>query len=750
MATKQFGRLKLHWSKRGFAFKWGEGEIHRLSFGRSEPAAGQQSEGGYDPNDPNAGEYGGYGRGYDRGVDQGEYPGQEQDGYEQGVGYADESAPAGRYDVLYRSDWLTWLLLVVLPPLGIWILWRRERLEPKPRLIVSGVAAAWFIVLLIWIFSAIFGHGADQTMGVGTITPPESIVVGATATPAPTGVLTGDLPSGALDVTTTLAPAAQATPRPGGSSGSSNSDSSDTDDSFDETADTSGAEDADTTYIWSSTSDSYYHKTETCTNITGTPSRISMDIARSRGQTACPVCYGAQSTGASYYMNKGGRYYHKNKTCSGMKNAQAVTKSQAVKAGKKPCPVCIGSYYATKNGKYYHSKSNCSGMQGAQLVTKAAAVKAKKLPCPVCVKKTSSKSGTTTKAKAYYSTTAGRYYHVNPTCSGMKNARKITLATAKKRGQKPCPVCIGSSSSSSGTVYYATTAGKYYHTKANCSGMKDARKITLATAKSKGKQPCPVCVKATGSYVYATAAGKYYHSNSTCSGMKNAQKVTLATAKKAGKTACPICMKKSATTSYYSTVGGKYYHAKATCSGMKNATKVTLATARKRGQTPCPVCLTKKAQDAAEAKTRVYATSGGKFYHVKATCSGMKNARKVTVVAAKASGKTPCPVCMKAKAAAATFVYAKLSGKYYHKGGCNTTDADGAKKVALLTARKYGKTACPVCFKRETAQVYVTPAGLKYHSKVDCSGIHNTRKISLKTALARKYVRCTVCDAPKA
>ena len=245
------------------------GEIHRLSFGRGDTAAGRESEGGYgpnDPNDPNAGEYGGYGRGYDRGYDQGEYPGQEQDGYEQGVGYADESAPAGRYDVLYRSDWLTWLLLVVLPPLGIWILWRRERLEPKPRLIVSGVAAAWFIVLLIWIFSAIFGHGADQTMGVGTITPPESIVVGATATPAPTGVLTGDLPSGTLDITTTPAPAAQATPRPGGSSGSSDSNNS-----FDETADTSGAEDADTTYIWSSTSDSYYHKTDTCTNITGTP-----------------------------------------------------------------------------------------------------------------------------------------------------------------------------------------------------------------------------------------------------------------------------------------------------------------------------------------------------------------------------------------------------------------------------------------------------------------------------------------------
>ena len=752
MATKQFGRLKLHWSKRGFAFKWGDGEIHRLSFGQGDKAADQQPVGAYDPNDPNAGEYGDYGRGYDRGYDQGygqgDYPGQEQDGYEPGIGYVDEGAPASRYDVLYQSDWLTWLLLVVLPPLGIWILWRRERLEPKPRLIVSGVAAVWFIVLLIWIFSGIFGRGADPTMGVGTIKAPESIVVGATASPATTSIVS-DLPSGTLDITTTPAPAAQATPRPGGSSGSSNSGNTD-DQSFDETADDSGADDdPDTTYIWSSTSDTYYHKIENCPKIIGTASRISMDIARSRGQTACPECYGAQNTGTTYYANKGGKYYHKDKTCSGMKNAQVVTKSQATKAGKKACPVCIGSYYATKTGKYYHTKSNCTGMKGAQLVTKAAAVKAGKLPCPVCVKKTSSKSGTAT--KTYYSTTAGKYYHVSPTCSGMKDARKITLATAKKRGQKPCPVCIGSSASSSSTVYYATTAGKYYHTKANCSGMKDARKITLATAKTKGKQPCPVCVKSSTTYVYATTAGKYYHVKATCSGMKDARKVTLATAKKAGKTACPVCMKTSTTTNYYSTVGGKYYHAKATCSGMKNATKVTLATAKKRNQTPCPVCLTKQAQAAAESKTTVYATSGGKFYHVKATCSGMKNARKVTITAAKSSGKTPCPVCMKSKTTtpSATFVYAKLSGKYYHKGGCNTSDADGSKKVALTTAKKHGKSACPVCFKKETTQVYVTPAGLKYHSKVDCSGIHNTKKISLKTALARKYVRCTVCDAPK-
>ena len=750
MATKQFGRLKLHWSKRGLAYRWGDGEIHRLSFERNAGDGGQRPYDGYDPGDPNAPEYRDYGRGYEPGDP---YAGPEQQPYEGESGgyYPDEGAPAGRYDVLYRSDWLTWLLLIVLPPLGIWLLWKRERLEPKPRLYVSGAAAVWFIVLLIWIISGLSGRGADQTVGVGNYQAPQTIVVGQTPTPAPTSVLTNN-----LTTAETPAPAeAQTTPRPGGNPGSSNSGN--TLDTPLNTSDENGipaSDNTDTTYVWAANGDSYYHKTNTCSKITGSPTKVSLDIARNRGQTACPVCYGTQDNGATYYMTKGGRYYHKDKTCSSMRNPQAVTKAQAVKLGKKPCPICVGSYYATRTGNYYHTNPTCSGMKNAQLVTKAAAVRAGKLPCPVCVKKTSSsKNKSAAKTTYYYSTVGGKYYHSNPTCSGMKNARKITLATAKKRSQKPCPVCIGAKSAASTAVYYATSAGKYYHTKANCSGMKNARRITLATAKAKGKLPCPVCVKASATnYVYATAAGKYYHSNPTCSGMKDARKVTLAGTKKAGKTACPICMKSKVAAYYYSTVGGKYYHANPTCSGMKNATKVTLATAKKRGQTPCPVCLKKQAQAVKDAKITVYATTGGKYYHSRPNCSGMKNARKVTLASAKASGKTACPVCMKTskdQAPNAPYVYAKLSGRYYHKAGCPTSDADGAKKVALETARKYGKTACPVCFKRETVYVYVTPAGLKYHSKVDCGGIHNTMKITLKTALARKYVRCTVCDAPK-
>ena len=190
-------------------------------------------------------------------------------------------------------------------------------------------------------------------MGVGNIQAPESIVVGATATPAPTGMLDRRSLSAADDTTgETPAPAAAFTrpgraavppappipvPRPPILRSNESGDTSGTDDT---------ATDTDTTYVWASNSDSYYHKTNTCTNITGTPTKVSLDIARSpRADVACPVCYGTQAGGTKYYMpTRPARYYHiKDQTCSGMKNAAGGHQGgRRPRPGKKPCPVCIG------------------------------------------------------------------------------------------------------------------------------------------------------------------------------------------------------------------------------------------------------------------------------------------------------------------------------------------------------------------------------------------------------------------------
>ena len=141
MATKQFGRLKLHWSKRGLAYKWGDGEIHRLSFGRqSAEADGEQPADGHYPGGQDSPEYGGYGRGYDQGDSY------SQDGHGEGYdpgGYSpDEGAPAGRLRRALQERLADVAAARrVCRRLGIWLLWKRDRLEPKPRLIVSGVAA---------------------------------------------------------------------------------------------------------------------------------------------------------------------------------------------------------------------------------------------------------------------------------------------------------------------------------------------------------------------------------------------------------------------------------------------------------------------------------------------------------------------------------------------------------------------------------------------------------------------------------
>ena len=48
-----------------------------------------------------------------------------------------------------ENDWVTYVLLVLLPPLGIYLLWRRRRFELPIRWGVSAASAIWFVILLI-------------------------------------------------------------------------------------------------------------------------------------------------------------------------------------------------------------------------------------------------------------------------------------------------------------------------------------------------------------------------------------------------------------------------------------------------------------------------------------------------------------------------------------------------------------------------------------------------------------------------
>ena len=637
----------------------------------------------------------------------------------------DYDDPRDSGDSRLDSTGLMWLALILLPPLGIWMIWRRNRFDFVIRAAVSLSSFVWMIVILVMLFS---GGSGDTAIKVYSTNPPElaptqtqSLLATPEANPGATPEATAN--AGLLSFAT---------------------------DPPDRTAEAG----------------------EPLETPTGDPQFLSvagLDATPSPSPTPAPQ---------KVWSNPGGRYYHARSDCSGMRSAEYVELAVALNRGQTPCASCMGgspdggggggaapvnlsapTYYATATGQYYHTDSKCKGMKNAAKVLPATAVKRKQSACPVCVKNA-------------YANPNGKSYHATPGCSGMTGAVRVTVASAKASGKSACSVCIGKATGGpTGTTaasYYSTANGKYYHAKQFCSGMRGATKITLSAAQAKKQTPCPVCIKNAppGVSYYATADGKYYHIKATCSGMRNAVKVTLSAAQKKKQTACPICLKGPATigvttaTKYYATTNGKFYHKTATCGGMKGAVAVDLATALKRKQTPCPTCLGSVAS--------YYATRTGQYYHKTATCSGMRNATKISASTAKKNGQTACPTCLggavKPKTTpppGAKVYYGTPNGKYYHaKARCS--GMLGAVKISLSTAEGRNQKPCPVCIKpasptptnppgakNKDIKVFVTIEGSKYHSIRTCSGMQHATQTNLEWALARNFTRCTVCNAPR-
>ena len=733
---------------------------------------------GYDDYDERAydEDYEAYGEeGYDEGYDE------EYDGYDDpysdadaNEAYADEYYGEEENSILQYVDensWVIYLLLFLLPPLGIYLLWRSNRFEALIRYILTAASAIWFIIALILIFTGIFGGQDDKTKD-NYIVPSISPTISVTPTPTPTAE--------PADPVTEVSPS----PTPlGGTNAGTNNGSTGSDE-----------------YVYSPASGLYYHSSNTCANIGAgvSTSRVPVEIAQSsRNQAACPLCYtGKSGTSGSglYYATRGGTYYHSDETCSDMKNASTYTKEAAEKAGKKACPVCVTklqktldtndvkiitssttdksniSVYATKGGTYYHMTSDCSGMKGASKGSLKAALLAGKLACPTCCKVAST---------SVYCTAGGTYYHLDDDCSGMKNALNVTLAEAMVLGKQRCKDCIkksltsgtsvsGGSSSSSAVYVYGTKNGKYYHTDEDCSGMKNAQKYTLKSMIAAGRDACPECAGSANTQVYAKKGGTYYHSYATCSGMENATVGSMAEALAYGFKRCPKCwssgssstttsagINTGSSTKVYATEGGTYYHTNDDCSGMKNASAITLSAAVDNGKSACPTC-------ASTAKRTVYSTDKGTYYHTDQDCSGMQNAKKRTLQAALLKDQKACPECIgKASASSdktssgsgssGTYksgtsgikVYATQEGTYYH------TDEDcsgmkNASKITLETALNYGKKACTDCASTAARTVYATKSGKYYHTSKSCAG-SGAKSGTVGEAVAYGYDPCPYC-----
>ncbi|MBP3652749.1 MAG: hypothetical protein J6J78_06720 [Clostridia bacterium] len=847
MATHKLGKLKFNLSKDGLAFRFGDGEIRRLGFGKKakdeapdyneeelldqeyldeEDFAGDD----YVPGeDFDAGDYSGRfaqpsAKGFDDDFDDyaDDYAGDdyEDDGYDDGYeddyieddryddGYADEDDYGddgydggyaddddyygddedGQYDDRYldedaedygdegyapqsplmqyvdENDWVTYVLLFLLPPLGIYLLWRRRRFEMPIRWAVSAASAVWFIILVILLISAIFSGSGDTTTNppITMTTPTPTVEVIATPDVGVTS-LGGDASGDNLmiqpgvdtdpnQIHDALALDATATPIA--------------------TYNGSGSSPVSANTVIMTATGLYYHNNAGCSNIEpgASISNVTKDVAQQRGKNPCPICYPDQKV---YYATAGGTYYHVEINCSGMSGASVITAEAAKQQGKKECPVCITkvinslddsalkyadastkdrsgvTVFATAGGRYFHTEPNCSGMQNAVSGSLLKAMLAGKTACPKCA----ASAGT-----MVWCTEGGKYYHNRSDCSGMKNAYRVTLAEAMIIGKGRCTACwgkstVGTAAGGAGNVYvYGTPTGKYYHTNSSCSGMQGANRYTLRSMISAGRPACPECCAGAETVVYATANGTYYHSYSSCSGMDNAQAGTLAQALAIGKKKCPKCWAGASGTGtasgekasghyVYATQGGTYYHTKSACSGMQGASRITIETAVAAGKKACPTC-------ASAATKKVYSTARGTYYHVKSNCSGMEDAQQRTLEQAIMMGQKTCPVCI------GTISKVNSSLSNMNTGSFSSGSSGGISNVKTNTFSSGSKTSNVKAnmissgnYKSGTSgiKVYAVADGKYYHTTSSCSGMKNASRVTLETALNYGKTACSKC-----
>ncbi len=790
MAAHQIGNFKWKISKDGFQYKIGDGEVKTLFGPKHESAQpeydnyrGEDSDYQYDDGYTDANGY------YEElppeveGED-GYYYNEPQNANEDDASYEDVDG-ASRVDRIMdyvdNNPWVLYVLLVVLPPLGIYLLWHFGYFEDKLRWIVSAVSGIWFVIMLIIIFSIVFGGGEDIPT-----TPNMTLTSIRPATLEPTQEPTAE-PTDELSATVDASVEPSATPITGGSIGSSGNE-------------------AQAGYVYSPQTGLYYHTSESCTKIDANVSvtLVTIEAAQKRNQSACPLCSG----GTVYYATPGGSRYHTDRTCDGMQNAVEYSKEAAEKESKVACHICAGGVaptedtktssgskyvasltndksgykvWMTTGGSAYHATSDCRGMSGATQVTLLKALQSGKPACSKCLSYLNS---------YVYCTSGGTYYHSASTTCGMKNGTRVTLSLSLVLGKKKCPDCIdekiysnneedkqtsSSSSSSSGVMVYGTENGDYYHTDPTCGGMKNAARVTLKQALQIDRPACPVCCPSAEKTVYASDNSKYYHSYAGCSNMKNPVSGTLAQALTYNLTACPKCWNSNGTANkdaqkedaedgnsgysgifVYASENGSTYHANKNCSkAPSDANRVLLEQAIDDGKDPCTRC-------ADYADDTVYGVSGNKYFHKNSSCSGIVGAKKGTVAEALLLGLEVCPICFddndfvteEGNTAVSTNqyksgksgikVYASYADDYYHMNTLCTRFKGDPLQITLETGLNNDKSACPTCASSANRTVYGTLDGKYYHYSSSCAG-SDAVSAHLDVALANGFKACPNC-----
>ena len=187
--------------------------------------------------------------------------------------------------------------------------------------------------------------------------------------------------------------------------------------------------------------------------------------------------------------------------------------------GLTPCASCAQPVYATESGLFYHADPECSGMTGAREYTLSSARAADKSPCPVCMNGDAdilSERALVLLVPAKLG--GGERYHGNADCAYFLLEKAaapreddgtpfslsdwcVSEADAEKMGATPCEYCTKAS-------VFATPNGQWYHTDPSCSGMMNARAYTIMQAESEGKTACPVCCDTKSSSYQNKSHGK--------------------------------------------------------------------------------------------------------------------------------------------------------------------------------------------------------------------------------------------------
>lgn len=350
--------------------------------------------------------------------------------------------------------------------------------------------------------------------------------------------------------------------------------------------------------VWCTEKGNYYHSDEHCSGMEGAVyGTLSYALALDKGP--CPVCTPTEYDGQSgkepiefIYYSEDSQYFHKDQTCTGetyplktesLNTYFAVTDAAVNKA---PCPVCLP--------------------YGITMIGDGAYVNLHKIPEP-----TTAPAPEEEKVTVYAVYGQARYYHKSQVCNKQQNNRSLTLANAEKEQLIPCPDCYGmTAAESTDVVFYCTPSGKYYHLEPDCSGMLNAKACTPEQVFiNSGYTACPSCIDTDEEKallmlpipqddtdeVFIAPSNDYYHRDHGCFYMSMVIKADLKSAKDMGHTPCPMCLSDQVDLSTFETCwatkNGKYYHSDEHCSGMQNAVSGLVEEAQSKGKMRCPVCM---------------------------------------------------------------------------------------------------------------------------------------------------------------